>query len=650
MRKLNPVNKYVSNVELEKGEVLLRPNEDSFDLVDIGGKLHSKGGTYARLGKGDRVFSSKIKLPEQLVSALIGTNKKISPADLAKKYSIDRYNDILKNSTDPISKKSAELMIAKNSAMLESIFDAQEMFKETRGVKDGVLLKDQGKDANLDSAAMQVGGRTPIGFAYPGFKPMTLGYQDEKNNYLNLYTAPDRYALNPNGQPRDPSYWQKDKKNRWFTKPEHTQDVLDQYADQTGYNRVTNTYNTDELSQNRRKALVLNPKNNVSNTFSSSYVPTFGTRDASGNFTPQYKTASQAKGYADPRYDKLPAFDPKMDVSKMDVEFFPAKGVDKNVKNAFADKSNAGNYDDIRTLSMAYPRTQPPARPAITHTEPLAPKPIAQPVSETPNDLKINPAAPAAPVAKAPNADMAQLIGFKEEQKNIQSNLLASILGRVAPPVYTNPQSPVLDKRFLPINDLAAERSVNNARDSMMRTGMPSQYINNMSGDLTAKAVEGSGKVDIANYQGYNQVLNENTANRQNTIYKNRVNDEEAKRNYVMDWQKVLDQKDKETQDQIYAYQDLNVRKAQSQDDATLKEHLYRAAGKKFIPKAKFNRNGTVDFQYLSNPNWTPAETSQPWYAQSAQQDYMKMNPEDRKALVEYLKATRASKAEQSQG
>lgn len=643
MRKLNPVNKYVSNMTLEKGEVLLRPNDNSFDLIDVWGKSHASGGTYARLGQGDRVFSSKIKLPVQLVDALIGSKKKMSPAELAKKYSIDKYNEILKESTDPLSKKSAEFMIAKNSAMLESIFDAQEMFKQSRGVKDGVLLKDQGKDADLQSTReMQAGGRTPIGINLipRAFKPLVLGYQDDKNNYLNLYTAPDRYALGPDGKPKDLSHWTKDSKGRYFTKPQYTQDVLDQYAEQTGFDRKTNTYKTEELYQNRRKALALNPQNNVANTYSDSYVPTFGTRDASGKFTPQYKSASQARGYADPVYDKLPVFTPGTDVSKMDVEFLPAKGVNKNVRNAFADKSNAGNYDDIRSLAMSFPRTAPAGRQPVTPLEPLPAKPIAS----IPNDPKLPESALTktnSVAAKAPNSDMAQLIGFKEEQKNTQANLLAAILGRTAPPVYTNPQSPVLDKRFLPVNDLAAERSVNNARDTMMNSGLPAQYINNMSGDLTAKAIEGSGKVDIANYQGYNQVLNENTANRQNTIYRNRVNDEEAKRNYVMDWQKALDQRDKEIDDQIHNYQNLNERKAQASDDATLKEHLYRAANKKFIPKAKFNKNGTVNFQYLANPNWQPQDTTQPWYSKSAQAEYMAMTPEDRKALVDWLRVNK---------
>ena len=100
MKRLNPVNKYVSNIELEKGEVLQRDNGGIPEFSEIGGKPHSKGGTPAQLRPEDRVFSSKIKLPDYLVESITGMKKKESPANLAKKYNIDKYVDILENSKE----------------------------------------------------------------------------------------------------------------------------------------------------------------------------------------------------------------------------------------------------------------------------------------------------------------------------------------------------------------------------------------------------------------------------------------------------------------------------------------------------------------------------------------------------------------------
>ena len=653
MKRLNPVNKYVSNVELEKGEVLQRDNGGIPEFSEIGGKPHSKGGTPAQLRPEDRVFSSKIKLPDYLVESITGMKKKESPANLAKKYNIDKYVDILENSKDELSKNSAKLMLAKHNAILDSIFNAQELFKESRGVKNGVLLKDQGLNSDLEpigqmGGEFQTGGRKP--FIVPDFFTNTgvkVGEYTDENIYLPLYQAPDKFSLDANGKPLNTNFWEKKPKG-WFTKPEYNKDILKEYADITGYDLENNQYKTDTRSMQLRKALAFRPGNkNVTKTYSDSYIPVIGERDNKGNFTPVGKVSTGATKFANSTYDNLPVYTKDSNYDKYDVEFFPAKGVNSSVKNAFVDKSNLPNYDDIQSVSKILPID----RPRVQELDKLPSK--FEQWKATHPDTPSNPGTTTSSTSVEnktstvptgiPN-DIAELIGFRTEQRNKQANLLSAIMSRPAPPVYTNPQSPIINERFLPINDLAAERSVNNARDTMLNSDLPSQYVNALSGDLTAKGIEASGKVDLHNYQGYVQTQNRNNNNLQNTIYKNRVNDEEAKRKYVSDWQTVLDQRDKEIQDRIYDYQNLNERKDQTSDDATLQEHLYRAANKRFIPKTVVNKNGTVTYQYVANPNWSPTENKSTWFSNNnAQLDQIantlkRYSPEEQKNIIEYLK------------
>ena len=643
MRKLNPVNKYVSNIELEKNEILQRSTPGGYDLILVGGNPHSKGGTPAQIRENDRVFSSKIKLPDYLVEALTGIKKKESPANLARKYNTDKYRDILENSKDEKSKNSAKLMLSKYNAMLDSIFEAQELLKDSRGVKDGVLLKDQGLNSDLEKAeagGTYSDGRKPLVlpdlFSKTGVK---VGEYTDTNMYIPLYTPPQNYTLDNKGNPQVPSYWNKTQKG-WFTKPQYNNDILQEYANITGYDLSTQSYKTDEKSKNLRKALAFRSDDkNVTKTYSDSYIPVVGTRHEDGTFTPLGKVPTEATQFADPKYDSLPTYKKDSKLSDYDVEFFPAKGVNKDVKNAFVDKSNLPNYDDLQSITKVFPI----ARPPLSEVAPL-PNRFQEWKKQQPIDST---SVTHENVPQGIPTEISDLIGFRTEQRNKQANLLASILGRVAPPVYTNPQSPIINERFLPMNDLAAERSVNNARDTMLNSDLPTQYTNALSGDIMSKGIEASGKVDLQNYQGYNQVLNRNNANLQNTIYRNRVNDEEAKRKYVAEWQTVLDQRDKEIQDRLYDYQDLNERKSATQDSATLQEHLYRSANKRFIPKTIINKDGSIRYQYVPNPNWSPSEKTTTWYNNTNQLDQVaeilkRYSPEEQKNIIEYLKVLKS--------
>jgi len=633
MKKLEAVNKYISNIELEKGEILQRLEDDYSQIIEIGGKPHSKGGTPVQLTKNDRVFSNKIILPESIVSALTDKKKTSTPADLAKKYNPEKYQELLDHS-DPLTRNSAKLMKAKYDAILDSIFEAQELFKDSKNVQDGVLLKDQGLDANLNKVGAMGGtykgdpGVNPrkklymANFGFPtGNKEQPLLEYDDKNAYLPLYKSPDKFRKNPDGTPVNKEYWNQTK-DGWFTKPQYNNEIISHYADRTGFDLKSNTYNKDPLSVLKRRSLVERPNKDETKTYNKGYIPTAGTYDASGKFTPTSRYDVDSKPYADPLLQSLPQFGDKDKANpNRDYQFLSAKGK-KVVPNAFASVNNVGEYDDLQDGEYAIPITQPNANSKTVPTG------KAQRVADKTNS------------AKDP---MSELIGFRDQQRFAQANLIQSILGQVAPPVYTNPQETAIAQRYLPVNDLAAERAVNNARDTMMNSDMPSQVTNALSGDLVSKAIEGTSKIDIQNAQGYVANENRNNANLQNVLYKNSVNSAKAKEDYVSKWQMTLDQHDKEVQDNLYNLQDIELQKGQTQDQATMQEHLYKAAGKRFIPKAVVNKNGTVSYQYVMNPNWNPQDQNNRWFKNQGgeidalMQQIGKYTPEQLKVLDRYL-------------
>lgn len=658
MKKLEAVNKYISNIELEKGEILQRLEDDYSQIIEIGGKPHSKGGTPVQLTKNDRVFSNKIVLPESIVSALINKEKKYTPADLAKEYNPEKWQELLDHS-DPLTRNSAKLMKAKYDAILDSVFAAQELFKDSKGVKDGVLLKDQGLDNNLNKVGAMGGtykgdpGVNPnkrklLGFSAFG-KPVPIATYDDNNAYLSIYKSPDKFRKNPDGTPVNKEYWNQTK-DGWFTKPQFNNEIISHYADRTGFDLKSNTYNRDPLSILKRRSLVERPNKDETKTYNKGYIPTAGTYDASGKFVPSSRYDVDSKPYADPLLQSLPQFSDKDKANpNRDYQFLSAKGK-KVVPNAFASVNNVGEYDDLQDGEYAIPITQPTANGKTVPTgKSTADNGVVNPIPANNRDpkrdyLNINPQRVADKTNSAKDP-MSELIGFRDQQRFAQANLIQSILGQVAPPVYTNPQETAIAQRYLPVNDLAAERAVNNARDTMMNSDMPSQITNALSGDLVSKAIEGTGKIDTQNSQGYLENQNRNNANLQNVLYKNSVNSAKAKEDYVRNWQMALDQHDKEVQDSLYNVQDIELQKGQTQDQATMQEHLYKAAGKRFIPRAKVNKNGTVSYQYVLNPDWTPQDQTNRWFANQDNEIDNVMRrlsgytPEQQKLYLEFIKA-----------
>lgn len=130
---LKPVDKEDANLEAEKGERAIINQQGITTNFGIGGKRHSEGGTPLNLPSNSFIFSDtkdmKIKDPTILSQFGIGGGSS-TPADIAKKYDINRYRKTLADpdSTD-LERDTAEMMIANYNLKLAKLALVQESKK-----------------------------------------------------------------------------------------------------------------------------------------------------------------------------------------------------------------------------------------------------------------------------------------------------------------------------------------------------------------------------------------------------------------------------------------------------------------------------------------------------------------------------------------
>ena len=116
-------------VEVEGEETVQKPNGN---LYEFKGKKHSQGGIDVSLEEGSRIFSEHLKIKPEEASAILGkkVNKKLSYADLSKRFDTTKYSKILNNpNADKYEIETAKMKLAHNNSMLDLIFNAQEANK-----------------------------------------------------------------------------------------------------------------------------------------------------------------------------------------------------------------------------------------------------------------------------------------------------------------------------------------------------------------------------------------------------------------------------------------------------------------------------------------------------------------------------------------
>jgi hypothetical protein len=133
---LNAVPREEANIEAEGGETVLTDldNDGLFGLYEIKGPRHSSGGVPLNLPEQSFVFSDtkEMKLGGSDLEAFgIKSRKKMTPADISKKYDLNTYYGAIKDQyADDIQVKSAELMMDKNKKALSKLAFVQESKKD----------------------------------------------------------------------------------------------------------------------------------------------------------------------------------------------------------------------------------------------------------------------------------------------------------------------------------------------------------------------------------------------------------------------------------------------------------------------------------------------------------------------------------------
>jgi hypothetical protein len=133
---LKPVPRDKANLEAERGEVAMTPGDGGIpDTYKIGGKRHYEGGTPLNLPDDSFIFSdtAKMRIKDPVILAQFGMAIKkggYTPADIAKKYNINKYKKVLADpDTDDLQKDTAEQMITNYNLKLAKLGLIQESKK-----------------------------------------------------------------------------------------------------------------------------------------------------------------------------------------------------------------------------------------------------------------------------------------------------------------------------------------------------------------------------------------------------------------------------------------------------------------------------------------------------------------------------------------
>jgi hypothetical protein len=176
---IQPVPEDMANIEAERGETALIPDTDG-NLIHskIGGKRHSEGGTPLNVPEGTFIYSdtNKMKIkgqPLALFGKSVESNKGYTPAAIAKQYDLNKYISIINDpNTDPIKRRTAELMLDNNKKKLAQLALVQEGKKGfpqgVPGVAQDYLSKLQESLGNPQSGLSEVRYGGMIGYAQDG--------------------------------------------------------------------------------------------------------------------------------------------------------------------------------------------------------------------------------------------------------------------------------------------------------------------------------------------------------------------------------------------------------------------------------------------------------------------------------------------------
>lgn len=209
---IQEVPRYAANIEAEKGETVYGDidGDGGLEHMNIGGKRHSEGGTPLNVPEGSFIFSDtrKMKIKDPAILSMFGKSPKAggyTPAEIAKKYDINKYKAIVEDpEADLISKSTAQLMLTNYRKKLSALATIQE---EMKGFPQGIPAVAEGAQDEMSIAAY--GGYLPeYQVAGPVLSPETLQLINNQNyiNDLERRQAASKPTVTPQSETIDQSF------------------------------------------------------------------------------------------------------------------------------------------------------------------------------------------------------------------------------------------------------------------------------------------------------------------------------------------------------------------------------------------------------------------------------------------------------------
>lgn len=484
--KSNKVPIDIASVEVEKGEVTLTPTLQTFK---IGGNKHSSGGTPQLLPEGTKVFSDYLKAESDLVKQLVGKDKKMSFAEMASSYNTNEEISKLNNSKeDELGKKTAQIMLSKKLAQLESIFEAQEQSKEQTsklGLSSIMQKLELGKEVMRNGGALEKyqNGKIvpsvmasvipkddkPIEFQQEGDKDLIYHYRPMfgDTNFVKQDLASKRLLNNPDVEAYQALAIGYDMKNKSYLKDSKSvalrrstiENILKNNTAKN-YGSKTENWNYIDVYDDKGNAIIKNGINQVTELPTGDF--TFNERkNALGHNVPSYIDSHNAKNQ--PYYYELEVRGNELPSKNFNSFTNFQKDLENKIKPKLPEK-----LDIPSTIS-----TNP-----TTSTE----------ESKVPSSSSLD--------------DVYKMAIFKDIAD------LSTL--EVRPPSYNYKPQNIAYQRFLPMNTMAAERQFNIQKEKLENSNLPENVKQAYLNDMYAKVQDNISDVQMKNYQGDNQTDNQN--------------------------------------------------------------------------------------------------------------------------------------------
>lgn len=492
MKEFKLKNTPADNVEVEGNETVKLPNDLTFQF---NGPDHSNGGIDTYLPDSSKIFSKRIKLSKEVVSEILGKDsKKMSPAELSKKFDTTKYFEIMNSPLyDEKSKKTAQIMFEKNKASQETIFAAQEMTKTKQPLQKEMFKLGGMKYPNGGFTNVKGFTNVPItdslGFSTMDPDPNKTGAYANLNNQTYQLSGKDE-----TGVPFD-----------LLTHPFITQGIYKNYEYDGKNDSVIRDYQKKMMGlDDSGKSL----GDDTSKTRQKTYLDFY------------FNSGMQPWKHSRPLYGEI---DGKKTILTKD-NYEKASNVDYS---PIVD----GDTDYQQIMSYISPLGKP-NKPGVVNPLETPMKPVVS--NEHMSIPEVSTSGPGV-LDKTKGHDIQDVVNGSQ-----QAYLLSQLLNlKKKNPYYTHAPLDIAYTRFEPTNTKAQERGFNQAKESIMNSGLPEQVKQAQLAQLYGKMQDSIGQNTIQNVQGdlandnnniqlFNQVNNANNQDRVRANYQYVQEDDRA--------------------------------------------------------------------------------------------------------------------------